>query len=391
MHKTDYKYSIGEHFKDEKRDFIIIGRYKQDSKRKNGYIEKIKKYKIHCNICNADISLTQTQLSNGTQCPCCTNKQVVIGINDIPTTDPWMVDYFPNGYDEAKNYTHGSGKSIYPRCPDCGRISNVKTHIYNIYRQKTITCICKDSISYPEKFIYNMLLQLSEQFKFQLTKNDYKWIGKYRYDFYLVKFNTIIEVNGLQHYENSSVIENDKNKKELAQRNGVKLITIDCRYSNCEYIKNSLLNSELSKLINLEKINWIECNNFAKKNLCKEVCKLFQNGYSVTNLSDKYLISKNSIRRMLHVGNEIGLCHYDGKSENSESSINNENNIKETKVYTSNGKYIGTYKSAKYIADNSMEVFGVELKVNSIYDCCNGRIKQYKGYIFRNKGDTSEV
>lgn len=391
MCSTDYKYNIGEHLKDGKRDFIITDRYRHECKRKNGYIEKIKKYNIHCNICNADVSLTQSQLNIGTQCPCCTNKQVVAGINDIPTTDPWMIEFFPGGYEEAKNYTHGSEKRIYPRCPNCGRTSNVKTSIYNIYRQKVITCICKDSISYPEKFIYSVLSQLNEQFKFQLTKNDYKWIGKYRYDFYLNKFNTIIEVNGMQHYENSSVIENDKNKKELAQRNGVKFITIDCRYSNCEYIKNSLLNSELSIILDLEKVRWIECNNFAKKSLCNEICILFKNGYSVTNLSEKYLISKNSIRRMLHVGNEIGLCHYDGKIENAKSSINNENNIKETEVYTLDGKYIGTYKSAKYISDNSNKIFGKDLKVNSIYDCCNGRIKQYKGYIFKNKGGTIEI
>lgn len=177
----------------------------------------------------------------------------------------------------------------------------------------------------------------------------------------------------------------------MAQKNGVQIISIDCRNSDSEYIKNSLLNSELSNVLNLEKVNWAECNNFAKKNLCKEICELFKDGHSVTNLSKQYMISKNSVRRMLHIGNEIGLCHYDGRYENFKSTVNNENNVKETTIYALNGDYIGTYKSAKYIADNSQKILGKDLKVNSIYDCCNGRIKQYKGYIFKNKGDTVEI
>ena len=34
MHITDYKYNIGEHIKDDKRDFIITNRFKHDSIRK---------------------------------------------------------------------------------------------------------------------------------------------------------------------------------------------------------------------------------------------------------------------------------------------------------------------------------------------------------------------
>ena len=302
-----------------------------------------------------------------------------------------MIPYFQGGYDEAKLYTSGSGQKIFPRCPDCGRISDIATYIYNIHRQKSITCICKDSISYPEKFIYSVLLQLNEPFEYQISKLTFPWIGKYKYDFYLPNYNTILEVHGIQHYEFEDVIENDNLKRELAIHNGVNYIELDCRFSDCDYIKNALLNSKLSKVLNFEYIDWNECNNFSKKNLCKEICEHFASGESVTNLAIEYKISKNSIRRMLHVGNEIGLCSYDGKKENKLSSVNNENNVKETSIYTIDGNYIGTYKSAKYIADHSEEIVGKVLKVNSIYDCCNGRIKQYKGYVFINKGDRVAV
>lgn len=392
MNKKDYKYEIGDEFINDKISYRIVDRYVDVQHRKEGFNEYIKRYVIHCNKCGTDkVSLRESQIKNGVGCPCCRGLVVVEGVNDIPTTAPWMVAYFQGGYDEAKQYTCGSSKKIHPKCPDCGRVSDVASVICNIYRQRAITCICKDTISYPEKFIYSVLSQIEEPFEYQITKINFSWVGKYRYDFYLPNHNTILEVHGIQHYEDENVIKNDVAKRKLAEENGFNYIELDCRFSNCDYIKNSILNNTLVEMLQLQNVDWDECNNFSKKNLCKKICELFEEGNNVSELSKEYKVSKNSIRRMLHVGNEIGLCHYDGKRENILSSINNDNNVKETSIYTVDGNYIGTYKSAKYIADHSEEIVGKVLKVNSIYDCCNGRIKQYKGYVFINKGDRFAV
>ena len=392
MNRNNYKYEIGDEFINDKINYRIVDRYIDVKCRKEGFNEYIKRYVIHCNKCGADkVSLRESQIKKGVGCPCCRGFSVVEGINDIPTTAPWMIPYFQGGYDEAKQYTCKSSKKIYPKCPDCGKISNIATIIHNIYRQKAITCICKDNISYPEKFIYSVLSQVEEPFIYQMTKTNFSWVGKYRYDFYLPKHNTILEVYGIQHYTDISVMQNDVLKRKLAEKNGFNYIELDCRFSNCEYIKNSVINSMVAKILQLQNVEWSKCNDFSKKNLCKEICELFEQGKNVSILSNEYKISKNSIRRMLHVGNEVGLCHYDGKIENILSSKNNENNSKETSIYTVDGNYIGTYKLAKYIADHSKEIVGKVLKINSIYDCCNGRVKQYKGYVFVNKGDSIAV
>lgn len=392
MRKKDYQYNINDEFINNKNNYCIVDRYTDVTYRKDGHKDYIKRYVIHCNKCGADkITLRESQIKKGVGCPCCNNKVVVEGINDIPTTAPWMIDYFQGGYEEAKQYTYGTHKKIYPKCPNCGRISKVSTSINNIYKQKTMTCICKDSISYPEKFLYSCLNQIDEPFDYQISKINFSWIGKYRYDFYLPNHNTILEVHGIQHYENEDITNNDEIKRQLANQNGMNYIELDCRFSNQNYIKNSILNSKLNEILQFKNVNWKECNSFAKKSLCEEICKLFNSNKSVSELSKMYKISKNSIRRMLHVGNEIGICHYDGKVECILSSTNNEYNNKKTSIYTINGNYIGTYKSAKYIADHSEEIVGKNLKVNSIYDCCNGRIKQYKGYVFRNKGENIEI
>ena len=233
MNKKDYKYEIDDEFINDKISYRIVDRYIDVQHRKEGFNEYIKRYVIHCNKCGAErVSLRESQIKRGVGCPCCRGLVVVEGVNDIPTTAPWMIPYFQGGYDEAKQYTYGSSKKIYPRCPDCGRVSNVASVIYNIYRQKAITCVCRDSISYPEKFIYNMLCQIDEPFEYQLTKSSFSWIGRYRYDFYLPNHNVVLEVHGLQHYEDENEMKNDTKKRELIEKNDLTYVALDCRYSD---------------------------------------------------------------------------------------------------------------------------------------------------------------
>jgi hypothetical protein len=77
----------------------------------------------------------------------------VKGINDIKTTAPWMVKYFYNEK-EAEAYTKSSRNKIKIKCPDCGRTKDNKVSISSIYYKKSISCICSDKTSYPEKFIF---------------------------------------------------------------------------------------------------------------------------------------------------------------------------------------------------------------------------------------------
>ena len=70
--------------------------------------------------------IIETDILQNHGCPvCCRNPQIVVkGINDIPTTAPWMIPYFQGGYEEAKLYTFSSSYKINPICPDCGNIKN---------------------------------------------------------------------------------------------------------------------------------------------------------------------------------------------------------------------------------------------------------------------------
>lgn len=126
----DFKIEIGAKFKDDKRNFTIIDReYRQTTK------ENEKWYKYKCNNCGWDEGwIIEHALQRGNGCSCCSHssKTVVEGINDIPTTAPWMVKFFQGGYDEAKLYSRQSSKKIFPICPDCDRIKDKSMNISDI-------------------------------------------------------------------------------------------------------------------------------------------------------------------------------------------------------------------------------------------------------------------
>lgn len=322
----EFKIEIGTHYKDEKRDITIINKK---------YIKgRGKYYQFKCNKCGFDCGrhysikdkeykneywITEGSLKRGNGCACCSNQIVVENINSIYKTDPWMIPYI--GEECAKTHTHSSNDKVKVTCSDCKRVKKQKMRIANIYKTHSIGCSCGDGISYPEKFVFNLLEQLGSNFQTQLTKSTYKWCDKYKYDFSFVLNNEmyIVETHGLQHYEDCSrtkakdVQTNDLIKKSIALENRVKeknYIIIDCRYSNLEWIrdnKNGVLNSRLAELFNLSKIDWLECEKFTFNNKVKEVYNLKKDNPKMTinDIKNSMRLSDSIIRRYLIKGCNI--------------------------------------------------------------------------------------
>lgn len=279
----EFKIKIGQVFKDDKRDLVITDReYRDrvDNKGNNKY------YKYTCNVCGwTEGWMVEGNLTGKRKhgCSCCRGFTIVEGINDIPTTAPWMVKYFQGGYDEAKMYTKSCGKKIKPICPSCKNIREKFMTVNDLYMKKSIGCKCGDNTSYPEKFMYNILKQLNIKFETQLSKTKFEWCKNKLYDFYLSEYNCIIETHGRQHYERAKGFyktleeeqENDRCKERLAKENGIgNYIVIDCRHSDLEWIKNNVLNSKLNELFDLSKVDWTKCEEFAINfNIVKEVCE----------------------------------------------------------------------------------------------------------------------
>lgn len=404
---NEFKFEISQILKDNKRNMVITDKEYRNRIRKDGKIEKEKWYKYTCNICSwTKGEIVESGLINGNGCACCNNKIVVEGINDIPTTAPWMVQFFKGGYEEAKKYCHQSNQKIKPICPDCGRVKDKEMCISVIHNNKSITCLCGDGISYPEKFMFNVLEKLELDFKTQLNKKQLLWCGKYKYDFYfdLNGESYIIETNGSQHpntkyscsgfkklsgrtYEEE--LQNDITKKELALDNGINensYIVIDCSLSDMDFIKNEILNSRLNEIFDLSAIDWFKCEEFALSNRVKEACELKKNNpdLSCKEIGNIMKSSTSVIIDYLKKGSKIwNWINYDPKEEMRKGgNKSSKSNCKKVEMFK-DGISLGRFESATELARNGESLFNIKLVASSISAVCLGKNKHHKGFDFK--------
>lgn len=267
-----------------------------------------------------------TDRNKGRGCPyCCHNSKVLKGYNDLWTTHEYIASLLVNSEDGYK-YTYGSSKGVNFRC-FCGEIINEKV---NRVITRGLSCIlCKDGISFGEKVVYILLNELRVPFIKEYIPD---WLPNKRYDFYIEDLSCIIEVMGSQHYvENGfngklsllEITENDARKKRKALSNAIKYyIELDTRESNIEYIKESILNSQLSSLWNLNNICWKSIFLKATKSLIIDVCGYYKNEeINITKISEKFSISVTTVIKYLKRGNDLGLCEYTPFGEIGKKSI----------------------------------------------------------------------
>jgi Zn finger protein HypA/HybF involved in hydrogenase expression len=287
-------------------------------------------------------------------------------------THPNLVKYFVN-IEDVKKYSIGSNQKVLLKCPDCGY---EKLKIINDFGTDGFGCPkCNDGISYGEKFMFNLLEQLDISFQFQKI---FDWSNK-RYDFYLIDYKTIIEIQGLQHYQQSPQTgfmslrceqENDEIKENLALENNIKYyISLDCRESNLEWIKNSVINSILFKIFdfNHNNIDWVKCHEYAVSSKVKEVCDLWCSGINnVKLISERVKLYRTTIVKYLKIGLELGWCDYNHEKE-----------------LIKNRKKGGLKNSKKVICINTMEVFNsimggseyYNIPASNITMCCSNKRK----------------
>lgn len=373
---SEFKHRVNSNFVDDKRNIKITDRKHEKSKRG----QDIKWYKYTCNKCGwIEGWIEESHLIKGGGCACCAGKVVVPEINSIWAKAPWMMKWIPE--EDAKKYTPQSNKKIKVICPDCGLKKNIR--VCDLYKRKSIGCkYCGDGVSYSEKFISNLLLQLEIKFQTQYSPS---WANSKRYDFYIPESNAIIEVHGEQHYSytgfNRSLEEeqnNDQLKRDLAFKNGIiNYIVIDCAMSNVDYIKKSVFNSILNSMYDLKKINFEKCDEFALTNLAKDISFYWKNKSDEENIdyvASLFNLSKQTITTYLKQGTKLGWCNYDAKEEMG---------CKECVAYDLNGNVVLSEYSARELARKMTNKFGVKFDYRNISLVCLGKRKTHRGFIFK--------
>jgi hypothetical protein len=394
---SKYLYSVDEVIDTKTGQIIIL----EQTRVTNGKSSTRKGYVYQCIIDGYINTTSESELKRGTGCPVCSNIKTLKGINDISTTHPHLIKYFKN-IEDTYLHTYGERNKIWIRCPDCGLEREIK--IIDLCRNGFSCKKCGDKIPYPEKFAFSVLEQLGLDFQTQLSKKDFEWCGDYRYDFYF-KLNDedfVIETHGKQHYEECTgnwevkLKEQqliDKNKKELALDNGIKeenYIVIDCRESNVEWIKNSILNnSKINIKFNISIIDWNKCAEFACSNRIKEICnyRKINPNISVLEISKITKIERTTVTNFLKQGHLLNWCNYNPQEESQKSGIKHgrDNGIKSSKSLKvfKNDIFIGKFYSAKELERQSEKIFGYKVGQGTISKLCKSN-KLYKGeYVFK--------
>ena len=257
--------------------------------------------------------------NQGNGCPYCSNQKVLKGFNDMWTTNPKQASLLLNKEDGFK-YMQSSGAFVDWKC-SCGEI--IKHKRINSINRFGLSCPkCSDGITYPEKFMYMLLKELNINFNYQLTSSTFTWIGSKRYDFHIPKFNMIIETHGSQHYQqargtygkNKTLAEeqeNDRQKMDIAMKNNISYyIVVDCRESNAEFIKNSILNSKLLELLDLNNVNWQDVALKAEQSLVFVASELWNKNKAMFEIINEMKLSRTAVASFLKKGNELGICNY---------------------------------------------------------------------------------
>lgn len=309
------------------------------------------------------------------RCVCCNHHAVQPGINDVATTNPEVVQYFLDK-NQANMFSRGSDKKVKRVCPICGTIQPTEASINSLVRLRNMCIKCGTYISYPEKLMFFILKSLNVNFQmhkfFDWSKHIYnaknETYGDKEYDFYLVDYNVIIETHGAQHYKESIFFnkqikrlkeeqENDRIKKKIAEDNNVKYIAIDCSKSDVNFIRKNIENSELSSILNIQNVDWKQCNKdalYGIKALALQDKKNFPD-ISRDELSEKYGVSKYTIYRWLK--NNADICNYNKEEEILRALPKNPVYSPELDMYFESGRVASDY---------------VGINQHTLYSCLNG-------------------
>lgn len=297
-------------------DILVIGKY----------INNKTNIKLKCLNDDYEWTAKPDNLLNGNHsgCPLCDNKVVVSGINDLATTCPRVIPLLADIKD-ANKYTIHSGKKICFKCPSCGETT--KPLIIRNITKRGLTCRkCGDSVSMPNKIMYNLLQMIGIYFE---TESKFDWCnytidnvdyyGLYDFYFEINDKKYIVEMDGAIGHGNTNTPNRSKEltklidikKDEIALQNGIEVIRINCFISDFDTICKNIINSKLNTLFNLNNINWNEIFINCAKSRVYKTCELWNSGITQTSEISKIMkMSLSSVLKDLKHGNRIGICNY---------------------------------------------------------------------------------
>jgi hypothetical protein len=307
----------------------------------------------------------------------------------MATTFPKSLEYVKD-INDAYKYTFKSTKRIMFKCPNCGYEKEMKICDFST---DGFSCNkCGDGVSYPNKFAFNILEQLGIDFIAEYSPD---WIKPMKYDFYFNHNNIeyILEMDGGWHGKNNTLsgkskeksISDDTYKDNEASNHNITVIRISCERSRFDKIVDDILNSKLSKIFNLSKIDWIRCEKYACSSLVKMACDYWNNGiHSTADIGKLMRTNYCTICRYLKTGFLIGICDYTIEEARKIQKEKTKMMIQQTRSRPI--KCVETnqvFSSMNYCSTISEEIFETKLNNRTVYNVLTGIQLKTKGLTFQ--------
>lgn len=275
---------------------------------------------IHCSRCEQTMKVIPSGIIERKGCPYCSKHKLNFGENSLAVTHPHIAQYAKDPL-YAKAHTYKSMDKTEFVCPNCNTVVyRIPSNVLNAGGQ--FACPkCGDGYSFPEKFLMQVLEQLNVSYIHQFSKTNASWCKRYRYDFYLPEYCSIVEVHGVQHYKDTAwgsyeiIHANDESKKRLALENGIEsYIEINALKPLKDYIKTSVQNSPLAEMFDLSVVDWDKCGVLACDSKMLEVCRSWRGEViSMKEYAKRFGVSQGTALNYLKQGEQMGLCDFNIK------------------------------------------------------------------------------
>ena len=305
-------------------EYEIVGNY-ENTNTKTTFKHNAQNGEVHY----FDI-IPRSFFDKGARCYCEKGlNRLIVGINDIATVRPDLVDLLYDKEDAYK-YTATSKKKIKWVCPDCGEI--IYAAVTDVTYNRLVCPRCSDGISYPNKFMFNSLLQIENELDFLDREYSPDWC-KYDYNGTIRqgKYDIYFEINGKcyvvendggvghgnaiinKKYNKEDTLMFDSIKDKLALEHGIEVIRIDCNYAynddRYEYILNNIMNSRLKDIIDLNKIDFDLSNKQSLSSLIVKASELWNQGFTAGYIKKELRVCESTVSSYLKTASKIGLCN----------------------------------------------------------------------------------
>ena len=204
----------------------------------------------------------------GNGCPYLSGRRVYQGFNDLKTVNPELAKEwhpFKNGNLKPSEVTINNSKKVWWFLPyddpETGEHFDFEWKAFITARTRGSGCPYL-STSRGEYLVQRYLKEKRIPYVYEKTFDSLVGIGGglLSYDFFVIEINTLIEYQGIQHYEASEYFggikqykkqrEHDKRKREFAEKKGYRLIEISYEYDTYDSISDYLDNCRISELYN---------------------------------------------------------------------------------------------------------------------------------------------